>query len=215
MLTNRWEECSAGRHVHFDHSHVSIFLLTNVITKRKYIFDMQFPCLPVGVKCKVVKNVYCPLLLIDTGLMSIGPLTKKLLQKHRAVSYSKKQRKSALSLCSLTESSAESELSRLDAHWDGLCGLVLITSSENFEKEGCETWSALPFWRSHCLDFFEASRFGVIAVYRWMCHEYQKQNQLNPALCVPSVGILNLTQAVRMDLYAKMEMLAWICDIYI
>ncbi len=45
---------------------------------------------------------------------------------------------------------------------------------------------------------------------------------VNPALCVPSVwcactrsfGILNLTQAVRMDLYAKMEMLAWICDIY-
>ncbi len=29
-----------------------------------------------------------------------------------------------------------------------------------------------------------------------------------------SFGILNLTQAVRMDLYAKMEMLPWICDIY-
>ncbi len=46
--------------------------------KRKLIFDMQFPFLPVGVKWKVVKNVHCPLLLIDTGLMSIGPLTKKL-----------------------------------------------------------------------------------------------------------------------------------------
>ncbi len=114
---------------------------------------MQFPFRPVGVKWKVVKNVHCPPLLIDTGLMSIGPLTKKLLQKHRPVSYSKKQRKLALSPQSLTESSAESELSRLDAHWDGLCGLVL-TSSENCEKEGCETWSALPFWRSHCLDFF-------------------------------------------------------------
>ncbi len=61
--------------------------------------------------------------------------------------------KRALSPRSLTESSAESELSRLDAHWDSLCGPVLITSSENYEKEGCETWSALPFWRSHCLDF--------------------------------------------------------------
>ncbi len=30
-----------------------------------------------------------------------------------------------------------------------------------------------------------------------------------------SFGILNLTQAVRTDLYAKMEMLVWICDIYI
>ncbi len=128
-----------------------------------------------------------PLLLIDTGLMSIGPLTKKLLQKHRPVSYSKKRRKHALSPRSLTESSVEFELSRLDAHWDSLCGLVLITSSENCEKEGCETWSALPFWRSHCWDFFWASRFGIIAFYRWMCHEYWKQTQLNPALCVPSV----------------------------
>ncbi len=50
-----------------------------VIPKRKYIFDMQFPFLPVCVKWKVVKNVHCPLLLIDSGLMSIGPLTKKLL----------------------------------------------------------------------------------------------------------------------------------------
>ncbi len=29
-----------------------------------------------------------------------------------------------------------------------------------------------------------------------------------------SFGILNLTQAVRTDPYAKMEMLAWICGIY-
>ncbi len=80
------------------------------------------------------ENVHYPPLLIDTGLMSIGHLTKKLLQKHRPVSYSKKQRKVAHSPSSLTESSAESELSRLDSHWDGLCGLVLITSSENYEK---------------------------------------------------------------------------------
>jgi len=99
------------------------------------------------------ENVHCPLLLINTGLMSIGPLTKKLLQKDRPVSYSKKRRNIALSPRSLTESSAERELSRLDAHCDGLCGLVLITS-------------ALPFWRSHCSDFVWASRFGVIAVYR-------------------------------------------------
>ncbi len=29
-----------------------------------------------------------------------------------------------------------------------------------------------------------------------------------------SFGILNLAQTVRTDLYAKMEMLSWICDIY-
>ncbi len=68
-----------------------------VIPKRKLFFDMQFPFLPVGVKWKVVKNVHCPLLLINTGLMSIGPLTKKLLQKHRPVSYSKRRRKLVLS----------------------------------------------------------------------------------------------------------------------
>ncbi len=61
-----------------------------VIPKRKLIFDMQFPFLPVGVKYKVVKNVHCPLLLINNGLVSISPLSKKLLQKHRPVSYSKK-----------------------------------------------------------------------------------------------------------------------------
>ncbi len=55
--------------------------MTKVITKRRLILDMQFLFLPVGVKWKVVKDVHCPLLLIDTGLMSIGPLTKKLLQK--------------------------------------------------------------------------------------------------------------------------------------
>ncbi len=70
---------------------------------------MRFPFLPVGVKWKVVKNVYCPSLLINTGLMSVGPLTKKLLQKHRPVSYSKKRRKIALSPWSLTESYAENE----------------------------------------------------------------------------------------------------------
>ncbi len=29
-----------------------------------------------------------------------------------------------------------------------------------------------------------------------------------------SFGILNLTQPVRTDLYEKIEMLEWICDIY-
>ncbi len=36
------------------------------------------------------ENVHCPLLLIDTGLMSMGPLTKNLLQKHCIVAKTKK-----------------------------------------------------------------------------------------------------------------------------
>ncbi len=53
-------------------SHVSIFLLSKVITKINLILDMQFPFLPVEVKWRVVKNVYCPLLLMDTGLRSLS-----------------------------------------------------------------------------------------------------------------------------------------------
>ncbi len=106
---------------------------------KRLILDMQLPFLPVGLKVKFDKYVHCPLLLIGTGLVSMGPLTKMLLQKHCPLSYSKKRRKHALSPRSLTESTAESDLSRLNAHCDGLCGLVLITSSENYEKEGCET----------------------------------------------------------------------------
>ncbi len=62
-------------------SRVSIFLLTNVITNRMLILDMQFPFLQVEVKSKVVKDVHCPLLLMDTGLMSLSSCLQKLLQK--------------------------------------------------------------------------------------------------------------------------------------
>ncbi len=44
-------------------SHVSIFLLTKVITKRRIILDMQFPNQPLRIKWKVVKVVHCPTLL--------------------------------------------------------------------------------------------------------------------------------------------------------
>ncbi len=79
---------------------------------------MQFPFLPVGVKWKVVKNVHCPLLLINTGLMSIGPLTKKLLQKHRPVSYSKKWNVH-FPHDPLLKAPQRASL-MLDAHWDSL-----------------------------------------------------------------------------------------------
>ncbi len=60
-------------------SHVSIFLLTKVITKRRIILDIQFPNQPLGVKWKVVKVVHCPTLLMDTGLMSLSSCWQKLL----------------------------------------------------------------------------------------------------------------------------------------
>ncbi len=44
-------------------SHVSIFLLTKVITKRRIILDMQFSNQPLRIKWKVVKGVHCPTLL--------------------------------------------------------------------------------------------------------------------------------------------------------
>ncbi len=37
---------------------------------------MQFPNQPLGVNWKVVKDVHCPLLLIDIGLISIFLLAK-------------------------------------------------------------------------------------------------------------------------------------------
>ncbi len=62
-------------------SHVSIFLLTKVITKRRIILDMQFPNQPLDVKWKVVKVFHCPTLLMYTGLMSLSDCWQKLLQK--------------------------------------------------------------------------------------------------------------------------------------
>ncbi len=53
-------------------SYVSIFLLTKVITRRRLILDMQFPNQPLEVTLKVVKAVHCPILLMDTGLMSLS-----------------------------------------------------------------------------------------------------------------------------------------------
>ncbi len=42
------------------------------ITKRTLILDVQFLFLQIGVKLKVVKDEHCPLLLMDTGLISLS-----------------------------------------------------------------------------------------------------------------------------------------------
>ncbi len=67
-----FERCTLSPFIDGHWSYASIFLLTNVITKIMLIFDMQFPFPPEGVKWKVVKNVHCPLLLMDTGLTSLS-----------------------------------------------------------------------------------------------------------------------------------------------
>ncbi len=75
------ERCTLSPSIDGHWCHVSIFLLTKVITKIMLILDMQFHFLPVGEKLKVVKDVHCPLLLIDTGLMSLSSCLRKSLQK--------------------------------------------------------------------------------------------------------------------------------------
>ncbi len=65
------EICTLSPSIDGHLSHISIFLLTKVITKIKLILDTQFLFLPLGVKWKVVKDLHCPLLLINTGLMPV------------------------------------------------------------------------------------------------------------------------------------------------
>ncbi len=66
------EICSLSPSIDGHRSHVSIFLLTKVITKRRIILDMQFPNQPLGVKWKVVTVVHCPTLWMDIGQMSLS-----------------------------------------------------------------------------------------------------------------------------------------------
>ncbi len=75
------EICTLSPSIDRHRSHVFIFLLAKVITKRRIILDMQFPYQPLGVKWKVVKYVHCLLLLMDTGLMSLSSCWQRLLQK--------------------------------------------------------------------------------------------------------------------------------------
>ncbi len=76
------ERCTLSPAIDGHWSHVSIFLLMNVNTNRTLILDMQFLFLPVEVKWKIVKDVHCPLLLMDTGLTSLSSCLQKLLQKN-------------------------------------------------------------------------------------------------------------------------------------
>ncbi len=75
------ESCTLSHSMDGLRSHVSIFLLKKVITKRRIILDMQFPNQPLGVKWKVVKVVHCPTLWMDTRSHVSIFLLKKLLQK--------------------------------------------------------------------------------------------------------------------------------------
>ncbi len=66
------EICSLSPSIDGHRSHVSIFLLAKVITKRRIILDMQFPNQPLGVKWKVMAVVHCPTLWMDIGHTSLS-----------------------------------------------------------------------------------------------------------------------------------------------
>ncbi len=66
------KSCTLSNNMDGHRSHVSVFLLAKVNTKRMLILDMQLPFLPVGVKWKVVKVVHCPTLWMDTDLTSLS-----------------------------------------------------------------------------------------------------------------------------------------------
>ncbi len=72
------ERCTMSSSIDRHWSSVSIFLLSNVITNRMLILDVQFPFLPLGVNWKVVKGVHCPILLNGTGLMFLSSCLQKL-----------------------------------------------------------------------------------------------------------------------------------------
>ncbi len=66
------EICTLSPSIDGHWSHVSIVMLTKVITRRRIILDIHFPNQPLGVNWKVVKVIHCPTLLMDTGLMSLS-----------------------------------------------------------------------------------------------------------------------------------------------
>ncbi len=66
------EICTLSPSIDGHWSHVSIFLLTKVITREMLNLDMQFPNQPLEVKRKVVKVVHCLTLWMDTGLTSLS-----------------------------------------------------------------------------------------------------------------------------------------------
>ncbi len=66
------ERCTLSPSIDGHLSHISIILLTKVITKRTLNLDVQFPFLTLGLKWKDVKGVHCTLLLMNTGLISLS-----------------------------------------------------------------------------------------------------------------------------------------------
>ncbi len=71
-----FERCPLSPSIEWHWSHVSIFLLTKVFSKRMLILNMQFPFQSVGVKLRVVKNVHCPLLQSRRHGWAMGGLAR-------------------------------------------------------------------------------------------------------------------------------------------
>ncbi len=76
------KRCTLSPSIDRHWSHVSIFLLTKVITNRMLILDVQFPFLPLGLKLKVVKDVHCLLLLMTQVSHLYLPADKSYYKKN-------------------------------------------------------------------------------------------------------------------------------------
>ncbi len=154
---------------------------------------MQFSFLPVGVKWKVVKNVHCPLLLINTGLMSRGALTKKLLKNEENMHFPHGPLLKAPQRASLMHA------------WCKLRQLVRA-SAYYIERKLWKRrlWNMISFALLAVTlfrFFLGPSQFGVIAVYPWMCQQYQKLNQ--PSLC--SVCLTHVHTLAALIRYFKLN----------
>ncbi len=66
------ERCTMSPSIDGHWSHVSIFLLTKVITKIMLILGHAIPFFTSRCKWKVVKGIHCPTLLNGTGLMFLS-----------------------------------------------------------------------------------------------------------------------------------------------
>ncbi len=79
------ESCTLSHSMDGQRSHVSIFLLKKVITKRRIIFDMQFPNQPLGINWKDCES--CTLSHSMDGHRSHVSifLLKKVITKRRII----------------------------------------------------------------------------------------------------------------------------------
>ncbi len=122
------KRCTLSPSIDGHWSHVSIFLLTKVITKINIILDMQFPFLPVVVKWKVVKDVHCPLLLMTQVSHLYLPADKSYYKKNVNIGHEitfsiSKVKIEGCERCTLSPS--------IDRHWSHISIFLLMKDITN------------------------------------------------------------------------------------